>query len=682
MLISLNWLADYVALDVDVDDLANRFAMSGLNHEWTEQVGDDKVFDLEVTSNRGDALGHIGVAREASVLLETPLKIPEPKTPRPAKFTSSHKLLSIENQIPEACLRFTARLIRGVKVGPSPKWLADRLAAINVASVNNIVDATNYVMLECGQPLHAFDFAKIRGGKIVIAAGKAGQKFDAIDHRSYDLDPQTITISDAEGPISIAGVMGGANSEIDEKTVDVVIEAALFQPLWIRRTARRLKLHSAASFRFERRIDPLNLDWGSRRCCDLIVQMAGGQVEDFALETVEVKFEPEPVMLRSAQIRRVLGIDVPWRQSLKILESLGCTIEQFGEVGSDNSDEPISATAKLLPPSHRGDLDREIDLIEEIARIWGYDKIDGHAVIPTFISAKRDRDILLERVRDVMVGSGLCEVITPSCVREDLATLMSPWPNSGPLLQTITPMLEGASILRQSLLPSLLSTRLSNQSLHNIPANLFEVASIYGSNIDGSQVRERQVLGLVSSEDFRVVKGMIQMLVSRCCGQTDCQIEGSGQMFSIAGDELGWLGMVPDAVKAKLKLLGPLVACEIDLDVLLKHFQMLPKLISINVNPVIQRDLNFILPEAVQWATLRELIDSVDDPRLKELQYKETYRDPKTDGAEKKRVLMSIILQADNETMTSEQAEAIVTRVIQRVESGADGKLLGAVKAV
>jgi len=249
---------------------------SGLNHEGTDTINGDVVIDLEVTSNRGDCLGHIGVAREVGVLYGLPVTIPEPKLLPSSKSIDS--LLKVENRFLEACPRYTARVIQGVKVGPSPDWLIESLRSVfwkrkkdgtleQYQSINNVVDATNYVLMECGQPLHAFDYAKVAESKIVVRSANQGEKIQAIDHRQYDLDPSMCVIADANEASAVAGVMGGAVSEVSDATTDLVIESAIFTPLSIRRTARKLKLHSPSSYRFERKVDPVGVDWASRRVC-------------------------------------------------------------------------------------------------------------------------------------------------------------------------------------------------------------------------------------------------------------------------------------------------------------------------------------------------------------------------------------------------------------------------------
>ncbi|RIK72703.1 MAG: phenylalanine--tRNA ligase subunit beta, partial [Planctomycetota bacterium] len=246
MIVALDWLKDYVTLPAAPAELADRLALAGLNHESFS----DQAIDLEVTSNRPDCLGHLGVAREISVLWRTALAIPAAQPQAGGDAAAS--LASVEITAPQLCPRYTARVIRGVKVGPSPPWLADRLRTLGVAVINNVVDVTNYVMFECGQPLHAFDFARLAGRRIIVREAKPGEKFTAINHQQYELAAGTCVIADAQAAVALAGVMGGADTEVSEATVDVLIESAQFDPVAVRATARRHNLHSPSSYRFER----------------------------------------------------------------------------------------------------------------------------------------------------------------------------------------------------------------------------------------------------------------------------------------------------------------------------------------------------------------------------------------------------------------------------------------------
>ena len=270
MIVSKNWLAKYVPLPPTVEELNHRLTMSGLNleefHIVTEGLSaPDTAIDVEVTSNRPDCLGHIGVAREVSVLFDRPLTIPSADIVESGPAVATAAAITIE--CPELCPEYHGRVIRGVKVGPSPVWLKDRLAAVGINSVNNVVDVTNFVMLECGQPLHAFDLDRLNGQQLVVRHARKGETITAIDQRQYTLTEEMCVIADSLRPVAVAGVMGGLETEISDATTNVLIEAAAFSSLSVRATARSLKLHSPSSYRFERKVDRQSLDWASRRCC-------------------------------------------------------------------------------------------------------------------------------------------------------------------------------------------------------------------------------------------------------------------------------------------------------------------------------------------------------------------------------------------------------------------------------
>ncbi|MFM9194635.1 MAG: phenylalanine--tRNA ligase subunit beta, partial [Planctomycetia bacterium] len=325
MIISTTWLSDYVSLPESVDALVERLMLSGLNHESTRTVGADTAVEIEVTSNRPDCLGHVGVAREAAVLFSRPLHLPDPRPPEGGAAATTE--IAVEILAPEICPSYTARVIKGVRVGPSPAWLVERLATVGVASINNVVDVTNYVMLECGQPLHAFDLAKVRGGRISVRRAAAGESFTAINHKTYPLTDAMGVIADAEGAVALAGVMGGARTEIDAGTTDVLLESAQFAPLTVRAAARGLVLASGSSYRFERVPDPAAVDWASRRAAALILELAGGQLMRGAAEAGRLAASPATIDLRHARVAEVLGIEIPVARQQAILVGLGFVAE-------------------------------------------------------------------------------------------------------------------------------------------------------------------------------------------------------------------------------------------------------------------------------------------------------------------------------------------------------------------
>ncbi|MCA9071761.1 MAG: phenylalanine--tRNA ligase subunit beta, partial [Planctomycetaceae bacterium] len=425
------------------------------------------AIDLEVTSNRPDCLGHIGVAREISVLFDLPLTLPAADVPASGQPTAD--VASVEIECPDLCPLYVARVIRGVKIGPSPDWLVQRLVAtltrynqehpdkqVSYRPINNVADITNYVMLESGQPLHAFDFDKLRGGKIIVRRAKSGEKLTAIDETKCDLQQDMCVIADAERPVAIAGVMGGLDTEIGARTVNVLIEAADFAPLSVRNTARALKLHSPSSYRFERQVDTDQIDWVSRRCCELILEIAGGELLQEPVIGGRLPSNKRPaIQLRLDQIPRILGIEIPPDRAVKILEELG--IEQTGTQ---------NGSCEVIPPSWRRDLTREADLIEEVARVYGYENIPDDVPVSLVPSARTVRDQVVNRVRETLTGAGFFEAITLSFTTDDNRRRFMPRGDVAPLsVEHDTRKLENQ--LRQSLVPHLLESRRENERQGN-----------------------------------------------------------------------------------------------------------------------------------------------------------------------------------------------------------------------
>lgn len=672
MLVSWKWLSRYVDLPMPLAELESRLALSGLNHESTTAVGDDFVIDLEVTSNRGDCLGHLGVAREVAVLYDLPLRTP---------IVDSHsdrndvqRLTSVTNDFPEACPRYTARLLRGVTVGKSPDWLAQSLQTVGINTVNNVVDATNYVMLECGQPLHAFDFDALQGKRIVVRPAHAGETIEAIDHRRYSLDPSMCVIADQSQAVAVAGVMGGAGSEVTPATQNLLIEAAIFTPLSVRRTARKLKLFSPSSFRFERRVDPQGVDWASRRVCEIILSSGGGELVPGVIDTAPETAVTAPVVLRYSQLQRLLGIDIDRDEVIRILTALGC--EQAGEAAGQ---------ASWQAPSWRHDLTREVDLIEEVARVHGYDKIPEDRPIPVVASAKRPFDVAIEKIRGVLVAAGISEAMTPSIVTEKIDAMISPW-TARAALTTQVAMLEGARTLRRSLLPSLLQSRAANWAASGSGADLFEIAHVY---LPGEQAEdlpnEQYTLGIVGGLDFFELKGILDALAERLGlpwplnyspqavpgfdGDWSVEISGDGQT-------LGYLSVIDPQLCKQLKLPGEATAAELALGALLDAAKLVPTQRSVSAYPSIQRDLNLIVDESVRWASLEQAVRSAVGTELAAVNYRETYRNPEKDGADRKRILLAVELRKADATLTGAEADAMVSQILRRCEEAVGAKLL------
>jgi phenylalanyl-tRNA synthetase beta chain len=672
MLVSWNWLKEYVPLSMSHEEAARRLMFAGLNHESTEAVADDFCIDLEITNNRPDCLGHIGIAREIGVLFNQPLTIPAAAISESAKVRVG-ELTSVTVECPQLCPRYIARVIRGVKIKPSPSWMQNRLRTIGVAVINNVVDITNYVLMECGQPLHAFDFHKLKGRKIIVRAAQANETFPAINHQTYTLDPSMCVIADAERPMALGGVMGGLDSEVSESTTELLIEAAEFSQLSIRSTARKLKLHSPSSYRFERGVDPAGVDWASRRCCELILNLAGGEL---AAGAIDVGGEPSPrtpITLRYSQVKRILGIEVPVDEILRVLAALSCV-----------PGEKTSTTLTLTPPTWRRDLSREIDLVEEVARIHGYDKIPEDAAVPMAASHRSNTERVLATVRRVMTAAGFDEAMTTSVITPELSATLSPWSSAEPLA-TNQPMLKGTDRIRRSLLPSLLECREANEARGNSVIELFETAKIYLPS-QAALPEEQYCLTATSGGDFFALKGVLETLLATLNPAAQLSVQpvqlpmlefGKTVELQVNGEKLGFMGVVSEAGRKRFNLRGPAAVFEINLAVLVKIARLIPQYSVMSRHPAMTRDLNLIVDESIRWAELAQTVTTAAGTALETLAYCETYRDAKKDGPNKKRLLFSLDFRLPDRTLTSEEADEIRDRVITACRTAHAATLLG-----
>lgn len=662
MIVSWNWLKDYVTLDQPPAAVAERLMMAGLNLESIEPRGEDQAIDLEVTSNRPDCLGHIGIAREASVLFNKPLTIP------PANVKSNgqpvEQATSVAIECPDLCPRYVARLIRGVKIGPSPKWLRERLEAIGIASINNVVDVTNYCLMESGQPFHAFDFDKLRGGRIVVRRPKPGEKIQAIDHNEYTLTPDMCAICDAERPVAVAGVMGGADTEISYSTKNVLIEVADFSSMSIRATARKLNLHSPSSYRFERGVDAHQMDWASRRCCELIQQVAGGELLEGSIWAGQPpSAEPTRVSLRPNQFRRILGIDIPADESHRILVALGL------KPSSDKAD--AEGTRHYLAPSWRRDLSREADLIEEVARIHGYEKIPEDVFVPLSLSQKTLTERVLDRVRDTLTSAGFFETITLSFVSSELADLI---PAGGTTRLSVDhSSRRQENTLRQSLIPSLLVVRRDNERHGNFNAKLFETAGVYLGARPGDPTAEPRRIAFVTGGSFVEAKGVVESLAKRINPQSTITVRpsdqpqfvpGRGAEIALNGHPLGWLGELSRDMTDKLDLRDSVIAAELDLATLEASPNLVPTFAELPRYPSISRDLNFVLDEATTWDALVEVVRSSAGSSLDAVSFGSQYRGQQI-PASKKSYVLTVSFRAADRTLTSDEVDAAVKSIIE-----------------
>ncbi|NBW95712.1 MAG: phenylalanine--tRNA ligase subunit beta [Planctomycetia bacterium] len=677
MIISLNWLADYVQVTASPDALVERLLMAGLNHESTETVGSDVAIDLEVTSNRPDCLGHIGVAREAAVLFARPLHVPDPRPLEGRGAASDSVTVAIDS--PEVCPCYSARVIRGVRVGPSPKWLVDRLATVGVESVNNVVDVTNYVMLECGQPLHAFDLARIRGGRIVVRRAADGEDFTAINHKRYALTSQMCVIADAERPVALAGVMGGADSEISADTVDVVLESAQFAPLAVRAAARGLALASPSSYRFERVPDPAAVEWASRRAAALILDTAGGTLEKGVVHAGVLEGTPAVIRLRPGRVADVLGVEIPPVRQHAILTGLGFVATH----------PPGAATGEpdaWRAPSWRRDVSREIDLVEEIARIEGYDRVPEDRPIEARPVESSPREVTVRAASEVLVGAGFCEAMTRSVVSEKLEKAASPWGGPAPL-RVQPALVRGADRLRRTLLPSLLEARAGNTAAGAPHGELFEVARAYvgrdAAPAEGeSPVAEPLLAAFVTGDGFFAAKGLVEAVLTRLavaaaggrlvCRPIEIDLFARGRAAEITlvrgpgpAERIAVVGEFPQPAMEAVGLKGTVAGAEVRLDLLEFAAGFERTLRRPSEYPAVERDVNLVVAADVPWAAIAAAIHAAAGPLLEQCRIAEVWQDAARLGAGRKSVVVTLRLRSDTGTLSGDDANGVVRAVVE-----------------
>lgn len=668
MLVSWKWLQEYVSLAGEtIESLTDRLTMSGLNLEEFQPAGDDWTIDLEVTSNRPDCLGHLGVAREIAALLERPLQSPQPNPASTALPVGSQ--ISVQIAAPELCSQYQARMIRGVKIGPSPLWMQQRLAAVGIASVNNVVDITNYVMLECAQPLHAFDCDKLRGGQIVVRQAQSGEKFKAINQKDYVLTPDMCVIADAERPVALAGVMGGYDTEISDGTQNVLIESALFAPLSIRNTARKLDLHSPSSYRFERALDPQGPDYAGRRCCQLILELAGGEL----LDGVAVAGETPPtcgaeITLRYARIARVLGIEIPSATAIASLQRLGLTLV------SPPSVESVTVRA----PTWRRDLTREIDLVEEVARIYGYQHLPSDVVVPLCTSSKSLRERIVERVGDTLTALGYFEAMTPAFTSTSEQAWFQPR-GSLPPLSVDHSTRRQENLLRQSLIPSLMTCRRGNERHGNFQAQLFEIAKVYlAADPDLTErTAEPWMIGLITGRSYLDLKGVVELLAHRVNPQAVVTVRpstvaqftpGRGAEVLLNGKLWGWLGELDRSQSDAADLRDVVCVAELDLELLESIADLVPRAAKLPEFPGMVRDLNFVLAESVLWSDLETAVRTSAGPLLERVDFGSQYRGKQL-GDQLKSYVITLTFRAPDRTLTSDEVDAAQRAVIDHCQT-------------
>jgi phenylalanyl-tRNA synthetase beta chain len=673
MKVLLSWLREYVDVPYSVEELEDRLPMMGLGIEGLEWLGDDAVIDLEIPANRGDLMSVLGVARELAAAGRTAVRPPAPKVVEAAEPVTERTRVDVQDTL--LCPRFTARLIVEVRVGPSPSWLARRLEACGLRAINNIVDVTNYVMLEMGQPMHAFDYDLLRGGRLVVRPARPGEPLVTLDGVERTLDPQTLVVADAERAGGVAGIIGGGNTEISERTTRVLLEAASWDPAMIRRTSRRLGVRTESSARFERGIDTAGILAVQDRAISLMQELAGGRILRGVIDAYPRPLAARTVDLRWRAIRRLLGIEVPEGEGVAILQSLGFALEQR------------SGVVSVAIPSFRRDVEREEDLIEEVARHHGYDHIP--AVMPVEPTAQGSVAPSLridEFVRTTLVRAGLVEALTLSLTNPGVLDALNlpsdhPWRDMPALLN---PMVEDHTHLRTTLLPGLLNAARANTSRGVADIRLFELGRTFHSR--NGEIQERRQLAILMTGsimdgawnlpteavaiDFYHLQGVVEALLR------ELHVEGwtfspdrlpylhpgRTAYLSIDSHVVGTLGGIHPDVAAHYDLPAGIYLADLDVEGLLEYAHLTPRFTSVPRYPAVRRDVALVLGRAVLSGDVVAVIRSAGGELLEDVRLFDVYEGAPVPAGQRS-LAYALTFRAPDRTLAAEEVEAQMTAI-------------------
>ena len=656
MKISLEWLHRFLPQTLTALAAGEALTHGGLPVEIYEKRGDDDVIDVEVTSNRGDCLSHAGVARELAALLSLPFTDVKPQVVHGTEPATD--LVKVRIDAIDLCPHYTARILHNIKVGPSPAWMVRRLEAVGLRSINNVVDVTNYVMFEMGQPLHAFDFDKVAGRQIVVRRAAEGEKLVSLDGKTHTLSPEMLVIADSGKPAALAGIMGGQASEVMAGTTSILLEAARFEPLCVRKTARALAMKSDSSYRFERGIDPTLPERASLRAAQLIQEVAGGEVLGGIVVAGQSGYVPKKLTLRLSKLKRVLGIEIAVEEVVDALNRLG-----FSPV-------PAGDRIDVIVPHWRLDINIEEDLVEEVARMVGYSRIPTREEIsirvqPVDLAAKS-----IHEIRDTLVAGGYFEAVTFSFVSDLLASDFKPADAAG-LARADAAVRKADARLRPSILPGLLEAVARNENNGNLGAKLFEIGSTFWTDSSG-KIEEQRRIGLVGSTDLREVRGVVEALLDQLNGTHKIEIipdaragyaAGACGRIQWGGQCIGWIGKVDRSIAVKLSLRELPVAAELDLAPLIAGTQHVAQLKPLPKFPAVSRDLSLVLSEATRFDHVDSLIRAQKPEHLEDLEYVTTYRGKPLEKGSKS-LTIKLIFRAVDKTLTGDAVEDAVKKIV------------------
>jgi phenylalanyl-tRNA synthetase beta chain len=663
------WLREFVTVAADDRQLAEDLTAAGIAVESVQEENGATVYEMDLTTNRVDAMNHYGVAREASAIYDVELKKVAPKLPQPGDLSD----FPIVIEDVEGCARYTARVVRNVKIGPSPQQIAQRLELLGSRPINNVADATNYELNELGHPTHAFDLDLLEGGTIIVRRARDGEFLKTLDGVGHTLTSDDLVIADAEKPVALAGVMGGFDSMITERTNNVLIESAWFHPATIRSMAKRHGMHTDASHRFER-----GADWGIAplacdRVTELILESAGGELPGGQVDVVARIIEPAAIALHLSEVSRILGIDLDDDEIQRILCRLG-----FGVTRASGGDFHVQV------PTWRLDVEREVDLLEELARIYGYNKFPNtlpafRSVVETLPDEPKDA-----KVRETMLALGYNEAISITFISEQDAKTFG----AGEPLAIASPQSEEADYLRPSILPGLLKMVEYNLNRGNANVRLFEAGEVFEKVGDGRE--ERRHLGFAATGDafaksvhapaqpytFFHMKGDVEELLT-AFQHTSLYLDdqtpeylhpGRSARAVMDGETVARFGQLHPDLAAARKFRQEVYIAEILPDRLYRHPLREPRYESISRFPAVERDFSFVFDEAVTFERIRSAVDALAINELQKFVPGEVYRGEKV-GAGKYSVLLHAEFQSKERTLRDDEVAQWSLQIIGKLES-------------
>jgi phenylalanyl-tRNA synthetase beta chain len=706
MIISYNWLRDLTGTRLTAGELHERLTMIGLEVEAVHEAGGgDFVLEIAMLSNRPDLLSHLGVAREVCTMTGGELRWPNMEPQRADGATES--FTSVEVQAVDLCPRFTARVVRGVQIAPSPAWLVERLQAVGQRSINNVADITNYVMLELGQPLHAFDLEKLNERRLVVRRARAGERLTTLDGVERELDAEMLVIADALRPVAIAGVMGGAETEISDATRDVLIESAHFAPASVRRTSRALNLQTEASDRFERGVDYDGQLRAQARTVALITELAGGTATTDAIDIYPQPATPAVVSLRFSRVRELTGLDVPPHDSIRILGALG--IKPASENNSFNAEKTSSEnvapntteasaaavveSADFVSPSWRTDIRIEEDLVEDVGRHFGYDKVSDTLPASNVAGEYRAHEGGRRAARRALNACGFDEALSYSFIDashdgqfELLPELVKRADDATKFVTLSNPIIEGASRMRATLLVGLLESVRHNFNHGTRDVRLFEMGRVFAASADaGGQPQETDACALIATGtateeghagasrelDFYDLKGALEAatdamhVASLEFTATNAKHlrEGQAAQILLAGRAVGTLGRLADDVAAAYKFKQPVYVAEVDFGALLAAGESSVRYTPLARYPSVMRDVSLIADRRVTFAEMRRTVEELKLEQVRRVMLVYVYEGESVAEGQRS-VTLRLEYRADDRTLRDEEVDELHSRIV------------------